>query len=1491
MSKRRGNRPLPAPDKPTISMSAPTGPSVEFQQGLNSNPTLTNFKTTSKVHQSQIEADIYSLPRNTCVCGRTFPTSKGVSNHSRYCPVLIAEKKLKPSVIIDKSSWLKCSHCQESFASFPGVRLHERRKHPAEFNQQLESKAMKSEADIFIAIAEIESSLPVGCKVFLQRMVDATGLTKDMIRHRREKPIYKDYLELIRKERLRNVDNADIEIPKVNVNNFTSPLDDVRVQSISLTKSLPVSLSCRTRNKSKCVNYAHLSAISSNASSSTPSDVYSSSSSDFHISSESSLNSSSSSIVSINSSRLSDALSKSEESVFEPPSYSNNLETLTNQASLSNKNTNIIDRAISLPVSIKLSNFDNNFIESMKLIKHLSLIDKTFSSINNELGSSVVIHPSISSSPGIHFSQVAGPSGYNPLILPDHVNSSILQIIESTEPVFNIPNPPLFPSLSASDSTSLVHNVLSEIMCGDYNEKLKLLASIAVDGCMQNTLVAVDGFITSLFPKNNKRNFGNNKPQNIVNNNNNNNKYHYGRTVKSNDKRASEYKKAQDLYAKSRHSLVDKIIRGESLIEDSTFPSIEHVSEHFSSLFERSSPVDDKTFDCVTESEQMILSITPEEIQKAKFGWSNSAPGPDGLTTIQVKNMPNNILAAFFNVILFTGVVPSSWRVSRTILIHKDGDRLDPSNWRPLTISSSLMRLFHRVLTFRINSFVDMNTNQRGFRDVDGTMANCLILESYVQHRRAQGKSYSILTLDIKKAFDSVSHWSILRALKRFRISKVISNYIMNNIISSKTTIKVGNKCTGPISLNRGVKQGDPLSPLLFNLIIDELLCDLERKMSIGGTVVPGFKIPALAFADDIVLLEDNEINIPITIGIVTDFCRDRGMSLNASKCSALVAISNNKRIVIRSSNSFKIDNQKIRDISTLDSFKYLGREFSGHGVNKPNNTNLASWLTRLDRAPLKPDQKACIIKQFIVPKILYGLQNAKVTSKILRESDRLIKFRFKKYLHLSSHTLDQYLYASIKDGGLGLTHLRYVIPNLMLSRINNLKDSFGDVALKHTLDSSFIVTLCLKLSRLAGPQSPREFWRQRIIGSTFSKGLEACQEDVASRSWLYAKPHGWSGRDFVRAVQLRTNNLPTAGLPSNPVELRRCRGGCAKVETICHVLQGCPVTHHPRISRHNEIVKKIENHCHRQGWNVDVEPHVRHPSGQLFRPDLVIHQENQSVVCDIQISWDGDRSLEDIFNAKERVYNNKIFLEAAGLKWPNIKFIVSPFIVGCRGVFPRSNYCTIDLLKIKQPLKNSTVHSVLKWGSSIHSYFMRHVSGNNRTGGGYGSVNNGSLNHNRENHTILSQPTILPSFAIDRGSKSTNRITRNNQNVRPNKAIVESRTRKPVVNANDNSLTHNVTIVNVNEVNITLLSKLNDPYIFDLVRLYLAYLYDREKNICIKGETKNSSIIKLRSLGLPTEVFRLRLLYLRHFNGFGMTDEDAILDLNTYKEYINNDH
>ena len=167
--------------------------------------------------------------------------------------------------------------------------------------------------------------------------------------------------------------------------------------------------------------------------------------------------------------------------------------------------------------------------------------------------------------------------------------------------------------------------------------------------------------------------------------------------------------------------------------------------------------------------------------------------------------------------------------------------------------------MFHKILAGRLSKLIPLSPAQRAFGPVDGTAINTFLLEGLISNSRKLRRELHCVTLDIAKAFDSVSHHSIQRALTRLGLDSTSRAYIMASYSDCSTTIQCGPVSVPGIKVSRGVKQGDPLSPFLFNCVMDEFFSSLDP--SIGAQLLD-HTIPALGFADDIILFASSAIGM-----------------------------------------------------------------------------------------------------------------------------------------------------------------------------------------------------------------------------------------------------------------------------------------------------------------------------------------------------------------------------------------------------------------------------------------------------------------------------------------------------------------------------------------------------------------------------------------------------------------------------------------------------
>ena len=766
-------------------------------------------------------------------------------------------------------------------------------------------------------------------------------------------------------------------------------------------------------------------------------------------------------------------------------------------------------------------------------------------------------------------------------------------------------------------------------------------------------------------------------------------------TVPKKRKRTELFKRYQDLFRKNKKSLMQEVINGQT--EDERTPTEGDIQQYFNDVFaEKSLPGNFKSEPKVRKNDT-YFPLTPDEIQEALKGL-NTAPGPDYISKTDMRKIDAHAWAIIYNVMLWKGVTPERLRASRTTLLHKKNDRTDPRNWRPITISSIIVRIFHKILAERLRNAVDLAEEQRGFCSIDGTMINSVLLETFFRESRQTLSNHYVASIDVQAAFDSVHHKSIEEALHRMGIEDQMVNYIVDHYRDLSTTIYCGKENMGQFKISTGVKQGDPLSPVIFNCVLDKFLSVLPTDL--GGTIA-GKKIPVLAFADDLLLLSNSSAAMQLKLDLLGKFLQSEGLRANINKCHILCCekITGAHKMAVMTKSQFRLQGKLIPTVGAIDSFKYLGREIGFMGHQKPNCVKtLSQNLLSLQKAPLKPFQKMELLRTYLIPRFIYGFQNFKIEKSVLINADRLVRRFVRQTLHLQASLENVLIHAPEKDGGLGIFSFVESIPRILKSRLDKILEMPDFQYLK---TSTVLMNIVGRISKLlCTPSSTKN--------STFGDGLHQCSEDSASNSWIRFPPPFWTGYEYNAAHQLRTNSLPTRNQRGKPEHLRKCRAGCDKFETVCHILQACPKTHLPRIQRHNRVMKIVQEVAKERGFLTDMEPRIRDAAGELHIPDMVMKKGNTAIVVDANVPWESGH-LTLAAQSKKAKYSKPLIEAAIRQRMDVVEVRHMPIIVGARGVWSRKANKEIEAtLQFTAKVKRRIVTDVIQRGISIHRYFMR---------------------------------------------------------------------------------------------------------------------------------------------------------------------------------------
>ena len=291
-----------------------------------------------------------------------------------------------------------------------------------------------------------------------------------------------------------------------------------------------------------------------------------------------------------------------------------------------------------------------------------------------------------------------------------------------------------------------------------------------------------------------------------------------------------------------------------------------------------------------------------------------------------------NVYIKLFNLVLDTGIYPSFWCDGLITPIFKTGDKSDPGNYSGICVSSCLGKLFSSILNHKLLDFVDNNNllhpSQIGFlrdnRTSDHILALRALIEKYSLHYKQEVYACFI---DFKKAFDSVWHEGLFHRILSYGIGGKMYDLIKTLYTRSTCAVKLGKNRTDSFSYRRGVRQGRILSPLLFNLFINELPLSFNASNTGPFTLPNGTKLNSLLYADDLVILSKSKTGLDNCLKVLECFNAKWLLNVNYRKTKILVFRKSGKK---PKQFSFLINSTPIE---IVQEYTYLGIRITSSGT------------------------------------------------------------------------------------------------------------------------------------------------------------------------------------------------------------------------------------------------------------------------------------------------------------------------------------------------------------------------------------------------------------------------------------------------------------------------------------------------------------------------------------------------------------------------------
>ena len=379
---------------------------------------------------------------------------------------------------------------------------------------------------------------------------------------------------------------------------------------------------------------------------------------------------------------------------------------------------------------------------------------------------------------------------------------------------------------------------------------------------------------------------------------------------------------------------------------------------------------------------------------------------------------------------------------------------------------SCLYKLLMAIPAKRITNFSIANdlllAEQKSARRSEGCYEHAFLLESIVNDARRQPRPLYLARLDIRNPFGSIPHTTLLSTLSHMGFPKPLIDMIGNVYTGATTEVLTPIGKTPLIPIHSGIKQGCPLSAILFNLTLELILrkCSAKAMTSPQGPLKHhGIALSVLAYADDLVIMARNADSLQLLLDEASLAANTLGLEFRPNKCASLSLTKRTPRI---QQNDFLVQTKSIPALQREDHYRYLGVPIGLlHNVTQIESLvdELSSKLVRIEQSLLAPWQKLDAIRTFGQPCLTYALRSTDPTTKSLQGYRSQLLKTVRSICSLPTRATTLYIFGAKQAGALGFTdpchknHLQTVVQAVkMLSSADPTVATIAKRELRHTV-------------------------------------------------------------------------------------------------------------------------------------------------------------------------------------------------------------------------------------------------------------------------------------------------------------------------------------------------------------------------------------------------------------------------------------------------------
>ena len=448
----------------------------------------------------------------------------------------------------------------------------------------------------------------------------------------------------------------------------------------------------------------------------------------------------------------------------------------------------------------------------------------------------------------------------------------------------------------------------------------------------------------------------------------------------------------------------------------------------------------DKMFNDSLGSSQLNDNLIQNHSALASFHFAAASPNSIGNTIRKMKNsmygidrIPMEVFKAMneaalaklsdvFNEIIVNGKpIPDSWKSGLLLPIPKCNNPHSLNDFRPIVVLPLIYRIFSSFINSQLMHIVEnhqlIHSSQRGFRPNASTTDQLVVVKSIAAKYRQQKKPFFFCTLDIKNAYGSVVHSKLNQILSLTGFNNSVRQTVMNMIVGHRIKVFANGSTSPAFEAKFGVPQGDPISPLVFNLYFNAVTHVVD---SFKGVTIEGEKVVILLYADDIIVMSETAQELTQILSRLNSIALQLGLHFATHKCKVFGVTKSG----IKSRAKIYLNGSNIN--SPKDPMDYLGARLANNLNWLPQKNKLIEKVqTRLSlfkprHLRLETVSTVLMSKVLSIPRYLSSVDAVPLSTLTKLESN--ISGSIKKKLGCNFKLSKAVIYGDKRHGGLGLT-------------------------------------------------------------------------------------------------------------------------------------------------------------------------------------------------------------------------------------------------------------------------------------------------------------------------------------------------------------------------------------------------------------------------------------------------------------------------------------